>query len=566
MSPISPARPRPAAVRIEIEQDLVHRFAAITGDVSSLHVDDAFARRSQYRRPVVHGMLPLAFLPLLEILRREGFVCRLRDLTGHFSAPVFAGDTVALSADAGGEDPERGTLHLDYRVVVEDSGATAATGTIGVAYEPRDGKDSAPVVADPGAYRSSASLLASPVALGAFRIDEIEKGLVEPPLEVRVTPGVVQAWRALVAAGGADPADGERAVAAFDLPSLLAMLLFSTSVGVSLPGASATFLEFSAAVKSPLAPGTPYRLESRVAHRSKATTIVNKAVTVAPEGGEPVIEAKLAALVNPPAGIMPSVEELRAEALDLGVRDKVVLVTGASRGLGETIAKLFALSGARVVVNYHRGADDADRIVRELTEAGAQALAVRADVSDPDDVHTLVGATVERFGTVDVLVNNAARDYRPIPFSRLTWEDVSRDLDVIVKGALLCCQEVVPSMKARGSGKIVNVGSLATEAPPPDQTKYVIAKSALVGLTRSLAAELAPHGVQVNMVVPHFVETDLVAHVQKGFRTRIAEEVPMRRLATPAEVAQAVVYLASSWAGFTTGQKLMVTGGSLPLL
>jgi 3-oxoacyl-[acyl-carrier protein] reductase len=377
---------------------------------------------------------------------------------------------------------------------------------------------------------------------------------------------VFKAWQALVAAGGADPALAERAAAAFDLPSLLGMLLFSTSVGVSLPGASATFLEFSATVKSSLAPDVPYRLESRVAHRSKATTIVKKAVTVAPVGGEPAIEAKLAALVNPPARAMPTVEELRAEALDLGVRGKVVLVTGASRGLGETIAKLFALSGARVVVNYHRGAADADRVVGELTEAGAEALAVRADVSEVEDVRALVRAAVERFGTVDVLVNNAARDYRPVPFSRLTWDEVSKDLEVIVKGALLCCQEVLPLMRVRGSGKIVNVGSLATEVPPPDQAKYVIAKSALVGLTRSLAAELAPHGIQVNMVVPHFVETDFVAHIQKGFRTRIAEEVPMGRLATPAEVAQAVVYLASSWAGFTTGQKLMVTGGSPPLL
>jgi 3-oxoacyl-[acyl-carrier protein] reductase len=163
-------------------------------------------------------------------------------------------------------------------------------------------------------------------------------------------------------------------------------------------------------------------------------------------------------------------------------------------------------------------------------------------------------------------VNNAARDFRPIPFLQLTWEDVQRDLDVIVKGTFLCCQRVVPLMLESGGGKIINISSVATDDPPPDQAKYVMAKAALVGLTRSLAVELASRNIQVNMVVPSFVETDLVAHVPEGFRRKIARDTPMGRLATAVDVAHAVLMLASPFTSFTTGQRLLVTGGGAPYL
>jgi 3-oxoacyl-[acyl-carrier protein] reductase len=121
-------------------------------------------------------------------------------------------------------------------------------------------------------------------------------------------------------------------------------------------------------------------------------------------------------------------------------------------------------------------------------------------------------------------------------------------------------------MLARGAGKIINISTVAVDDPPPEQAKYVIAKSALVGLTRSLAIEFAARNIQVNMVVPNFVETDLVAHVQEGFRAKIARETPMGRHASPVDVAQAVLFLASSFSSFTTGQKIMVTGGGAPYL
>lgn len=259
-------------------------------------------------------------------------------------------------------------------------------------------------------------------------------------------------------------------------------------------------------------------------------------------------------------------QELKASALDSGLKDKVVLITGASRGVGETTAKLFGLLGAKVIVNYYRGAEDAARIVSEIQAEGGDAVAAPADVARPDEVSSLVRLGVEKYGTIHILVNNAVRDYRPIPFLNLTWDEIQRDLDVVGKGAFLCCQHVIPLMLAQGEGKIINISSVAVDNPPVDQTKYVMAKSALVGLTRSLSVEYAARNIQVNLVVPNFVETDLVAHIPDGFRRKIARDTPMQRLASPIEVAQAVVFLASSSSSFTTGQKIMVTGGGAPYL
>jgi 3-oxoacyl-[acyl-carrier protein] reductase len=356
----------------------------------------------------------------------------------------------------------------------------------------------------------------------------------------------------------------------FHYPNLLALTLFSTLVGTRLPGDSATFLEFAAELAREIETGNPYRLEGIVTHISNATRILNVGVSVLEKrerGSEPVVRGRVTSLVNEPHRIMPTIKELKeASATDMSLRGKVVLVTGASRGIGETIAKLLSLYGARTIVNYHRGKDDALRIVGEITAEGGSARAIQADVTRLEQVRAMVAEGKDRFGTIHILVNNAVRDYRPIPFLSLTWEEIQRDLDVIAKGAFHCCQEVIPLMLAAGGGKIINISSVAVDNPPAHQAKYVLAKSALVGLTRSLSIELASKNIQVNLVVPSFIETDLVAHIPEGFRARIAREAPMQRLGTPIDVAQAVVFLASSLSAFTTGQKIMVTGGGAPYL
>jgi 3-oxoacyl-[acyl-carrier protein] reductase len=546
-----------ATIRIRVTPALVSAFAALTGDRSNLHVDSLYARRSAYRRPVAHGMLPVAFLALLPVFRSPGLRYALRSLTGRFTSPVFPGETLTLTATPARMHAAGSEVTLDYQIVNDASRAVVTDGTLTVSSEV-GGSGPRSQTSLPGA-----TLLTVPAALGSYRLEDIEPGAGDR-LEFAVTGGVIADFAALLEEGAGSAVDRTQLTSAPHVPTLLSMLLYSTSIGVSLPGASATFLEFSASVERPVEPGALYHLAGRVTHRSISTRIVKKELCVTAAGsGEVVLRGKASTLVAKPFQSMPTSEELR-EATDFGLAGKVVLITGASRGIGETTAKLFALHGAKVIVNYHQGAADAARVVEEITAAGGQAVAIQADVSSPDAVRSMVERGRNECGPIDILVNNAARDFRPAPFLHLTWEEVQKDLDVIAKGAFLCCQAVIPSMLERGGGRIINISTVATDDPPPGQVKYVMAKSALVGLTRSLSIEFASKKIQVNLVVPNFVETDLVAHVQDGFRKKIAQETPMQRVASPVDVARAVLVLASSYSSFTTGQKVMVTGGGPP--
>jgi 3-oxoacyl-[acyl-carrier protein] reductase len=542
---------------------MVRAFAGLTGDQSALHMTEAFARRTAYRRPVVHGMLPVGFIALMDRLRLDGFRCIPVAITGHFSAPVYAGDSLILSANPARIQEEKASANFDYLVRNDASGATTTRGIVTVVYER---ERPARRLAASGA---SAAMIPDPPEMRNARLEEIGKGQTDE-FQFRIVDETLRDFANLLAEGAGEKVrlNVEVLRDQFCLPNLLSILLISTSVGICLPGASATFLEFSAEGDGELELNTMYRLRAEVTHLSRSTSIVKKAVTISKADGDngTLFHGKAAALVNKPSQMMPTIQDLKASALNMGLKDKVVLITGASRGIGETTAKLFGLLGSKVIVNYHQGADDAARIVREIRGEGGEAMAAQADVTRPESVSSLIRSGLQKYGAIHVLVNNAARDYRPIPFLNLTWDEIQKDLDVIARGAFLCCQQVIPHMIAQGGGKIINISSVAVDNPPSDQTKYVMAKSALVGLTRSLSIEFASKNIQINLVVPNFVETDLVAHIPAGFRAKIARETPMQRLGSPIEVAQAIIFLASSFSSFTTGQKIMVTGGGAPYL
>ncbi len=552
-----------STVRFRVSEEMVASFAALTGDRSALHVNEAFARRSVYRRPVVHGMLPVAFLALLDRFRIEGLRCIPVALTGHFAAPVFSGDCLILSAEPAENQEAKERIDFRYSIQNETSGTVVTRGTVTVVY---DRKRPPQGFASPG---TGVGMLPHPPEMQNARLEEIEKGQCDG-FDFRITDATLRAFVNLLAEGMGEKGGPDSRVfrEQFCLPNLLSILLFSTSVGICLPGASATFLEFAAEGDGEVELDSLYRLKAEVAHLSRATRIVKKSLTISKADRDETVSfrGKATALVNEPSRKMPTIQDLKASAMDLGLKGKVVLITGASRGIGETTAKLFALSGAKVIVNYHRGVEDAGRIVKEILGEGGDAVAVPADVTHPEEVKSLIRLGIEKYGTIHILVNNAVRDYRPIPFLKLTWEEIQKEFDVTVKGAFHCCREVIPVMLEAGGGKIINISSVAVDNPPPDQAKYVMAKSALVGLTRSLSIEWASKNIQVNMVVPNFVETDLVSHIPEGFRKKIAQDTPMQRHASPVEVAQAVIFLASSYSSFTTGQKIMVTGGGAPYL
>lgn len=246
---------------------------------------------------------------------------------------------------------------------------------------------------------------------------------------------------------------------------------------------------------------------------------------------------------------------------------KTVLVTGASRGIGGAIARAFAGEGASVAVNYLQNAEAAAATVAACEAAGGDALAIQADVTDRAEAERLAAETLDAFGKIDVLVHNAFSPYvfdpeRRTLFWELDWSAFQAQIDGAVKAAHGMAQAVLPSMLARADGCIVTVASNLVARPVVPYHDYTTAKAALIGFSRNLAAELGPLGIRVNMVCPGLVyPTDASRHAKEDLKDTLIVQTPLRRIAAPEDVAGPVLFLASDWARFMTGQTLYVDGG-----
>ena len=243
---------------------------------------------------------------------------------------------------------------------------------------------------------------------------------------------------------------------------------------------------------------------------------------------------------------------------------KVALITGAGRGFGRAIALAFAREGARVAANYLGSQAGAEAVVAEAGRLGVEAVALRGDVAREDDVKALVAATLERFGRLDVLVNNAGIMVRA-PMLAVPAEECRRMFDVNVTGTMLCTRHALPAMIERKGGRIINLSSqLAQRAVGGGGgfAAYAATKGAIESLTRALAAEVGAHGITVNAIAPGGIETDMSRDVMtEEYRTRRLAELPLHRFGGVDDVAYCAVVLASDEAGYLTGQILHPSGG-----
>jgi 3-oxoacyl-[acyl-carrier protein] reductase len=241
---------------------------------------------------------------------------------------------------------------------------------------------------------------------------------------------------------------------------------------------------------------------------------------------------------------------------------KVAIVTGASKGIGASIAKQLASRGASVVVNYASSKAGADKVVGEITGAGGKAIAVQADVARQADIDRLFAETKKAFGTVDILVNNAGV-YEFLPLEKITEEHFHRHFNVNVLGLLLTTQAAVRQFSPAG-GSIVNISSVASTSAPPGGSVYSATKGAVDTITLSLARELAPRGIRVNAINPGMIETEGVqaAGMSEGeFRKMVEAQTPLGRIGQPGEVATVAAFLASPDSGWITGETFVVSGG-----
>lgn len=241
--------------------------------------------------------------------------------------------------------------------------------------------------------------------------------------------------------------------------------------------------------------------------------------------------------------------------------DRVALVTGAGRGLGADIARALGAEGYAVAVNDLAGSSTAPEVAAGIEKSGGRADVFAADVTDEQGVRGLVSDIESRYGAVDVLVVNATGPQPAIAVEDLTWRDLLDQLEFFVKSPTLLVQAVLPGMKARGRGRIINIGSDLFERAEPGLSAYSSAKGAQLGLTRTWARELGPHGITVNLVAPGWIPVERHSAATAEELQAYADEVPLGYLGSPADVAAAVVYLASDGAGFVTGERLAVNGG-----
>jgi 3-oxoacyl-[acyl-carrier protein] reductase len=243
------------------------------------------------------------------------------------------------------------------------------------------------------------------------------------------------------------------------------------------------------------------------------------------------------------------------------LRGRTALVSGASRGLGASVARHLAACGARVGVNYRSSADAADSVVDDIERAGGTAVALRGDVTTEAGAAAVVEGAIRALGSVDILVNNAVGPHNEAPLAETDVDAYESQLRFAVSAPVLLGRALLGELERSPSARIINIGSEIVQQPTGGFAAYTTAKAALIGLTRAWAVELGPMGVTVNLVAPGFVPVERHAGVPEAEVDQYVENVPLGRIGTPDDVAGVIAFLASDRAAFLTGQVLTANGG-----
>jgi 3-oxoacyl-[acyl-carrier protein] reductase len=244
------------------------------------------------------------------------------------------------------------------------------------------------------------------------------------------------------------------------------------------------------------------------------------------------------------------------------LQGKVILVTGASRGIGAAATKRLARSGAHVVINYHQNREAALEVLREVEKAGGRGMIFPADVTQKDQVEAMASGIREKFGAVDVLVNNAYFPFQVGQLHELSWESFHRAIEHEISAFYHCVRACLPGMVEKKSGRIIVISTRLAQQPLPRMGAYAAAKSALESMANTMAIELGPMGIAVNVVTPAFTLTDASMIMSEEYRERVRQTRPLKKHLYPEDVAGAIAFLAGDEASMLTGSHILITGGS----
>jgi 3-oxoacyl-[acyl-carrier protein] reductase len=244
----------------------------------------------------------------------------------------------------------------------------------------------------------------------------------------------------------------------------------------------------------------------------------------------------------------------------MNLEGKAALVTGASRGIGREIALELARQGANVAVNYSGSESKANEVVDEIKALGREAIAIKCDVSNSEEVAAMVKGTIDNFGKLDILVNNAGitKDNLLMRMKEEEWDDV---ININLKGVFLCTKAVTRQMMKQRVGRIINIASVVGVSGNPGQANYVAAKAGVIGLTKTAAKELASRNITVNAIAPGFITTDMTDKLSEEVKAEMLKQIPLARLGEPKDIAKMTAFIASDDSAYMTGQTLHINGG-----
>lgn len=337
---------------------------------------------------------------------------------------------------------------------------------------------------------------------------------------------------------------------------MLGASFISTIIGTKLPGDGALWFAQNLEFLLPVRIGDHLTVRAEVLKKDERMQVLELQTDIINQHRQKVTTgiAKVRVIEQEPA----------LETSNLG-KKKVALVVGGSGGIGSAICHLLAQDGFDVAVHYFSNSTAADLVVNEIISIGRKAITVGGNISVENEVVAMCNQVTRNLGGLSVLVNCATAKIVAVKLSNLEWSDFMSHLDMSIRGSFNLVRKVAPIMESQGYGKIILIGSQAVETPSVDWLPYITAKSAQVGFGRALALELAPKGIQVNMVSPGMTDTEQIADVPERIRLLTAARTPLRRLARPEDVAGAVAFLASDRADYLAGETIRVNGGQVML-
>jgi len=336
---------------------------------------------------------------------------------------------------------------------------------------------------------------------------------------------------------------------------MLGASFISTIIGTKLPGDGALWFSQSLEFLLPVRIGDVLTIKAEVLKKNDKERIIELSTDIFNQNRQIVTRGISKVKVIEPEGL---VEDEIEDSIS-----KTVLVIGGTGGIGRATCIQLAKDGFNVIIHYNKNKKIANEIKTEIESLNQKAYCISANILDDKEIKELVIQSKRVFGKIDIVANCAAVVIPNIKFTDLVWEDYTKQMDISIKSVFNIIQAVLPSMIENRYGKIINIGSLSTEKPNAEWSHYITAKSALIGLTKSLAFELGPKGIRVNMVTPSLVNTELTADIPEKIKLLTASQTPLRRLALTKDVANTISFLASEKSDFLTGENIRVNGGQV---